>query len=302
MLISVAAAAKQIRDGGVAAFPTETVYGLGASAFHQNAIRWVYRIKGRPRTSPLIVHVDSIEMAREQVAAVWPPLAEQLAQRWWPGPLTLVLPKRPHIPDIVTAGLPTVGIRVPKHPVALELIRKVGMPIAAPSANPFMGVSPTSALHVERALRGLVGVVDGGDCEIGIESAVVAIRGDQATLLRPGMITLGDLKQSEAALGAHPAPGMHPRHYSPKTRLLLVEGPADLPESDGAYLYLATPGESRHTLEMPSSPDAYGAQLYRILHELDQEGLSWIAVEEPPVGPEWIAIRDRLRRAAGPKD
>src|SRR5262249_45826246 len=150
-----------IRAGGVVAFPTETVYGLGANALDQSAVAKIFAIKGRPSTSPLIVHVASEEMAKE-IAAEWPPLAHELVERWWPGPLTIVLPKRPSIPDLVTAGLPTVGIRMPSHPVALELIREAGVPIAAPSANRFTQLSPTTAEHVRSAFGGEVDVVEGG--------------------------------------------------------------------------------------------------------------------------------------------
>lgn len=165
MTISVSEAAARIRAGELAAFPTETVYGLGANALNEAAVRKIYQLKGRPETSPLIVHVATAEMAR-QVVAEWPPLAQELADRWWPGPLTLVLPKNTCVPDLVTAGLGTVGVRVPRHPVALELIEKAGVPIAAPSANRFMGLSPTSAAHVTAAFGDQVPVVDGGPVKL----------------------------------------------------------------------------------------------------------------------------------------
>ena len=297
MTISVSEAAARIRAGELAAFPTETVYGLGANALNEAAVRKIYQLKGRPETSPLIVHVATAEMAR-QVVAEWPPLAQELADRWWPGPLTLVLPKNTCVPDLVTAGLGTVGVRVPRHPVALELIEKAGVPIAAPSANRFMGLSPTSAAHVTAAFGDQVPVVDGGPCEVGIESTVVAIEGGKLTLLRPGMVAFADIEQAAVENAAHPAPGMHERHYSPKTPLLLIDDPADLPGAGGAYLWREKPGTAARSIQMPLDPAAYAGRLYGILHELDAERLAWIAVETPPQSPAWAGILDRLRRAA----
>jgi L-threonylcarbamoyladenylate synthase len=296
MRISISEAAGRLRSGGVVAFPTETVYGLGANALDENAVRRVFELKGRPPTSPLIVHVASVAMARELVTG-WPPLAEELARRWWPGPLTLVLPKQPRIPDIVTAGLPTVGVRVPSHPVALEILRQAGVPVAAPSANRFTGISPTTAEHVEAAFGDAVDVVDGGPTQVGIESTVVAIEGGRLKLLRPGMISLGDLEPATVQAGAaHPAPGMHPRHYSPRTPLRIVK---EAPEGPGAYMWITNPGGASRPVEMPRDPAGYAARLYAVLHELDREGLPWIAVEAPPETPEWAAVLDRLRRAEG---
>ena len=299
MNLSISEAAERIRAGGVVAFPTETVYGLGANALDAAAVAKVFQLKGRPSTSPLIVHVASVEMARD-VVADWPPLAEDLARRWWPGPLTMVLRKKPVVPDVVTAGLDTVGVRMPAHPVALELIREAGVPIAAPSANRFMGLSPTSAEHVRRAFGDVVDLVDGGACEVGIESTVVAIDDGHLTLLRPGMISLGDLERRSAETGAaHPAPGMHARHYSPQTRLVLVVGGRELPGREGAYLWMESAGFTARSVRMPREPRAYAARLYRVLHELDAENWPWIAVEAPPDTAAWEGIRDRLGRAAG---
>ena len=298
MSLSISEAAAKIRRGELIAFPTETVYGLGANALDAAAVQKIYALKGRPATSPLIVHVASIKMARG-IVSEWPAMAEELAQRHWPGPLTLVLPKQARIPDIVTAGLPTVGVRMPNHPVALELIREAGVPIAAPSANRFSGLSPTNAEHVRSAFGDSVDVLDGGPTQVGIESTVVAIEHGQLKLLRPGMIALGDLEQAAAPLGAsHPAPGMHQRHYSPRTPLLLVQGPQELPDDRGAYLWREQAGSAPRSIRMPGGADQYAARLYAVLHQLDAENLPWIAVETPPDTPEWAAIRDRLRRAA----
>ncbi|MBZ5606178.1 MAG: threonylcarbamoyl-AMP synthase [Acidobacteriia bacterium] len=285
-----------LRSGGLVAFPTETVYGLGANALDAAAVEKIFRLKGRPSTSPLIVHVSSIEMAKRYVTE-WPPQAEELAKKYWPGPLTIVLPKTPEIPDIVTAGLPTVGIRVPAHPIARQLIEEAGVPIAAPSANRFTHLSPTTAQHVRDEFGDAVEVIDGGPTEVGIESTVVSLVGGQITLLRPGMISLGEIEQAAAPGGSHPAPGMHERHYSPRTRLLLVEGPKQLPDRSGAYVWWNEAGLTARSIRMPDDPAHYAARLYAVLHQLDQERWPWIAVEAPPDKPEWAAIADRLRRA-----
>ncbi len=187
-------AAELIRAGRLVAFPTETVYGLGANALDAEAVARIFAAKGRPRTSPLIVHVDSIEMARG-LASEWPKDADILARRYWPGPLTLVVPKRPLVPDIVTAGLPTVGLRMPAHPLALELIRAAGVPIAAPSANRFTELSPTAAAHVPEALADYT--LDGGPARVGIESTVLSLV-EAPMLLRPGVIPMTEI---EALIG-----------------------------------------------------------------------------------------------------
>lgn len=296
-MTTISEAARRLRAGEVVAFPTETVYGLGANALDAAAVKKIYELKGRPSTSPLIVHVADIEMAKT-VVREWTPTTEKLARSWWPGPLSMVLPKQPAIPDIVTAGLPTVGVRVPAHPVALALIREAGIPLAAPSANKFTGLSPTTAQHVEAAFGGQVPVIDGGPCQVGIESTVVAIEGTKLTLLRPGMIFFGQLELTIAQDGeAHPAPGMHHRHYSPRTPLLLVKNPNELPDANGAYVWHSQPGLAARHVQMPANAAKYAAKLYATLHELDQASLPWIAVEAPPESPEWAAIRDRLRRA-----
>jgi L-threonylcarbamoyladenylate synthase len=287
-------AAALIRAGKLVAFPTETVYGLGANALDSAAVERIFQAKGRPRTSPLIVHVDSLDMACE-LAAEWPEAAEILARSYWPGPLTMVVKKRPKIPDIVTAGLPTVGLRMPAHPVALALIRAAGVPIAAPSANRFTELSPTSAAHVGESLAEFV--LNGGPSQVGIESTVISLAGEPV-LLRPGVIPLPDIEALigpvpvAAALpaGGHPAPGMHERHYRPKTPLHLLRAGDRPPDGRGAWLYIGH--------EMPAEPRAYAAALYETLHRLDRQGLDWIAVERPPDTPEWAGVLDRLRRAA----
>jgi L-threonylcarbamoyladenylate synthase len=291
-------AAAAVRAGSLVAFPTETVYGLGADALNPDAVRRIFEVKGRPAASPLIVHVDTVEMARS-LALVWPPEAEALAGRHWPGPLTLVVEKQGAVPDEVTAGLGTVGLRMPAHPMALDLIRLAGRPIAAPSANRFSGLSPTSAEHVRAAFGSDVEIVlDGGPCPVGIESTVVSVARRPAVLLRPGMISREEIQElaGEVELGAapgeggHASPGLHARHYSPRTRLLLVRGGTVPGAGRGAYL--------KHGISMPATAREYAAAMYSTLHGLDLQGLDWIAVEEPPEAPEWAGIRDRLRRAA----
>jgi L-threonylcarbamoyladenylate synthase len=276
------------------AFPTETVYGLGANALDPAAIEKIYAAKGRPPTSPLIVHVSSIEMARSLVRE-WPPRAEQLARIFWPGPLTLVLPKQAHVPDCLTAGLDTVGVRMPAHPIAQALIREAGVPIAAPSANRFGGLSPTTAQHVREALGDRVAMLlDGGPSKVGIESTVLSLAGPEALLLRPGMVTQQEIEAvigpvrvlKQATEGPHSSPGLHARHYSPKTPLLLIE-PGQVPTAGRGIC-----------IQMPADPDDYAAALYERLHEADAQGWDWIAIEQPPRTEEWSAIRDRLERAS----
>jgi len=299
-MISIREAAEIIRAGGLVAFPTETVYGLGANALDPAAVQKIFEMKGRPETSPLIVHVASVEMART-IVADWPPLAGELARQWWPGPLTLVLPKKSLVPDTVTAGLPTVGVRMPNHPIALELIEEAGVPVAAPSANRFTGLSPTTADHVRAVFGNVLPVLEGGPCAVGIESTVVAIEDGKLKLLRPGMISLGEIEHAAAHVtgASHPSPGMHEKHYSPRTRLILVRSASELPDRTGAYVWRAALGPTARAVRMPLDAEPYAAQLYRVLHQLDAENWPWIAVEMPPDTPDWLAIRDRLRRAAG---
>ena len=298
MRITLEQAATRIREGGLVAFPTETVYGLGANALDAAAVAKIFTLKGRPASSPLIVHAASAEMARSLVTE-WPAQAEELAARHWPGPLTLVLPKSPEIPDNVTAGLPTVGVRVPAHPLARRLIEAAGVPVAAPSANPFTHLSPTTAQHVIDEFGEAVDVLDGGPSKVGIESTVVSLVGRKLVLLRPGMISLGDIEQAATPTAeSHPAPGMHVKHYSPGTRLLLVNTPKDLPNRSGAYVWWNSPGLSARSLRMPTDPSAYAARIYGVLHRLDREQWPWIAVEAPPDTRGWAAILDRLRRAS----
>jgi L-threonylcarbamoyladenylate synthase len=287
-------AAEIIRRGGLVAFPTETVYGLGANALNAEAVAKIYAAKERPFASPLIVHVADEAMART-IAAAWPESAQALAARFWPGPLTLIVKKADIVPDLVTAGLDSVGIRIPAHPIALDLIRRAGVPIAAPSANRFTEISPTTAAHVRASLGGRIDMIlDGGSTQVGIESTVASLRRVPPAVLRPGMITQSQL---EAATGMRwerevdiphigESPGLHAKHYSPRTRFYLLEPGTPKPTGKG------------RVLEMPSSRETYAATLYAELHKADSEGWEWIAVVRPPDEPEWAGILDRLRRAS----
>ena len=287
-------AAERIRQGGLVAFPTETVYGLGANALNAAAVERIYQAKERPWASPLIVHVSDEIMARS-ITADWSPTAQALAERFWPGPLTLIVKKAVIVPDLVTAGLDSVGIRIPSHPVALALIRQAGVPIAAPSANRFSQISPTTAEHVRAGLGDRVGIIlDGGPAQVGIESTVVSLTRIPPAILRPGMITR---EQLQAVAGIRfgtelklprleESPGQHPRHYAPRTPFYVLETGAPEP-----------PGRGR-LLEMPDTPEQFAASLYAELHRADEEGWEWIAVKKPPDTSEWTGIRDRLRRAS----
>jgi L-threonylcarbamoyladenylate synthase len=288
-------AAGILRTGGLVAFPTETVYGLGANALDRTAVLRIYEAKGRPSTSPLIVHVAGFEMVAD-IVAEWPESAARLAERFWPGPLTLVVKRNAKVPSEVSAGLDTVGVRMPAHPVARELIRRSGVPVAAPSANRFTQISPTTAEHVRVGLGDRIDMIlDGGATEVGIESTVLSLTTEAPVLLRPGMITAAEIEAvigpvsagAETIPGApHSSPGMHARHYAPRTPLYLLYKGHPPPQGRGKLLNL------------PSDPDAFAASLYASLHTADTEGWDWIAIERPPESAEWSAIWDRLRRAS----
>jgi L-threonylcarbamoyladenylate synthase len=307
---AVAQAAALIRAGKLVAFPTETVYGLGANALDPAAVERIFQAKGRPHTSPLIVHVPSIGMARSLVRN-WPDEAERLAGRYWPGPLTLVLPKQPAVPSVVTAGLDTVGLRIPAHPVALALLNAAGVPIAAPSANRFTELSPTRAEHVEKALGEAADMIlDGGPTTVGIESTVLSLANQHPLLLRAGMVSQVEI---EALIGpvtmagrvedaaAHASPGMHRSHYRPRTPLVVVENGALPASGQGAYLWIRQRAAAAALVEMPDDAARYAAILYETLHQLDAQNWDWIAVEKPPQGAAWAGIADRLGRAGNRK-
>jgi L-threonylcarbamoyladenylate synthase len=287
----------------VVAFPTETVYGLGADAGNSDAVLKIYETKGRPRFNPLIVHVTDVAMARRYVE--FSPLAERLAA-FWPGPLTLVLPRRPDagLSDIVTAGLDTVGVRVPNHPLALELIRAAGVPLAAPSANPSGKLSPTTAAQVERAFKGAVPVLDGGPSTAGVESTILAVEGETMTQLRAGALARDEIERvigrrvAVAVEGAAIAsPGMLASHYAPSAALRLNATAARA----GEVLLGFGPGEA--TLNLSATGDLHEAarNLFAMLHELDARAQRIAVAPIPHVGLG-EAINDRLKRAAAPRE
>lgn len=314
---AIARAADVLRAGRLVAFPTETVYGLGANALDAEAVARIYAAKGRPSYNPLIVHVADTRDAL-LVAADWPDSAEKLARLFWPGPLTLVLPKKPNVPDAVTAGLPSVAVRVPAHPVAHALLAAARLPVAAPSANRSMLLSPTSAAHVAKSLGDSVDVIlDGGPTNVGIESTVVDLTTPAPTLLRPGMISadqlaavLGPLAIAGPVAGdsARSSPGMLDRHYSPHARLLLVEA-GDVRDvvarehaggrAVGALVITADAApETARVTRLPDDAGIYASRLYESLHAMDDAGCDVIVVERVPPGADWAGVRDRLERAA----
>lgn len=301
---NIARLAAALRAGELVAFATETVYGLGGDATSSDAVLKIYETKGRPRFNPLIVHVADMAMARR--LAEFPPLAEKLATLW-PAGLTLVLPRRPEagLSDLVTAGLDTVAIRMPAHDLAQQLIRQAGVPVAAPSANPSGRLSPTSAAQVESAFAGQVDVLDGGPCRAGVESTVLAVRGDKAVQLRAGAIAREDIEaflgapvEVAAAGAAIASPGMLASHYAPRAPLRLD---AVAPEPGEAYLGFG-PHAAEGGVSLSPGGDLREAarNLFAMLHQLDQTA-SRIAVAPIPATGLGEAINDRLQRAAAPR-
>lgn len=305
-------AAESLRQGGLVAFPTETVYGLGACALDVVAVRRIFEAKGRPATNPLIVHVAMLEQARA-LAATWPPLAERLARALWPGPLTLVVPRGESVPREVTAGLDAVGLRVPAHPVALALLRLAAVPVAAPSANRYTRLSPTTADHVALGLADHVDVlVDAGPCVVGIESTVLDLTGAVPRVLRPGGLSVARIREivgdvevlaGAGAEGELPSPGLARRHYAPRARVVVLEASALAGAAvTGAAVISRSPIEGLppgvHSVVLPPGAEGFGARLYATLHRLDAAGVPLVLVEAPPPGDDWLAVQDRLCRAA----
>ncbi len=316
-----------LRSGGLVAFATETVYGLGADATNARAIGKIFSVKGRPPTNPLIVHVADISVAKRYVTT-WPESAERLAAAFWPGPLTMVLPKSQTIVPAVTAGLPTVAIRCPDHPIALALLKKFAGPIAAPSANRSNRISPTTADHVRRELGNDVDLIlDGGDCRVGIESTVVDLTSSRPAILRPGAIgrerleqLLGPIDVASTTDHSAPAasPGQLPVHYAPnapafrftnsdlgrlqnllssrlgRSNVFLIIERTEL----AAQLRQRT--DSGTIIEMPASADDYARRLYAALREADDRRPDAIWVQQPPDQTQWDAVKDRLSRATRP--
>lgn len=323
----IASAAALLQGGGLVAFPTETVYGLGADALDPDAVRRLFAAKGRPADNPLIVHVATRRQV-DQVARDIPALAQALMDRFWPGPLALVLPRRPGVPDETTAGLETVAVRMPDHTVARALIEATGRPVAAPSANRSGSPSPTTALHVLADLEGRIdAVVDAGPCRVGVESTVVLVVGNQATVLRLGAVTEAMLRNVvpsvTVAASAHGAaasadetvrsPGLKHRHYAPKAPVRLFEGPERVAALSAAREEGVARGERVGMVVTEESglhgpdvvpiasrkdPEAYARALYGTLRHLDGLGVDRILVEGIATDGIGAAVMDRLRRAA----
>lgn len=310
----IARAAEILGRGGLVAFPTETVYGLGADAGNEAAVRRIFSAKQRPADHPLIVHLPDASHLPRWAAAV-PQTAARLAAAFWPGPLTLVLKRAAGVLDAVTGGQDTVGLRVPFHPLALDLLRAFGGGIAAPSANRFGRLSPTAVTHVLAELGDDVDLIlDGGQCAVGIESTIVDVSGALPRLLRPGAIGLAALAEVigreplPAGTDAPRAPGRLAAHYAPRTTMVLVEagGLAEAVRShtqSGRRVAVFArqplpPSSGVIAARAPESAAAYARVLYRALRELDEAGADLLLVEGVPEGPEWLAVQDRLARAA----
>ena len=317
---AVQRAAALLRAGEVVALPTETVYGLAASALDAQAVERIFQIKSRPAHNPIIVHVASVAMAKRCVAT-WPALADRLAKAFWPGPLTLVLPRASGIPSMIAAGGPTVGVRWPSHPFIQAVIRECDFPLAAPSANPSNRLSPTNAAHVRKHLGDKIRlIVDGGQAQVGIESTVLDISGTPPRLLRPGMIheqalvaVIGELAvEAGGSSGVLKSPGLLRKHYSPKAKLEVWSW-KDAAELEVRSAKSAVRRADIHVIAhtripsgagfgrvsvIPHDPEAFARAIYAELHQCDEAGAALIVVEALPDDPAWRAIADRLRRAA----
>jgi L-threonylcarbamoyladenylate synthase len=298
-------AVELLRAESVVAFPTETVYGLGANALSEKAVGEIYRLKNRPSWNPLIVHVANIEAARS-LADSWPEVANELAAQFWPGPLTIVVRRARHL-----TGIDTIALRIPAHEVALRLLEASGLPLAAPSANRSEGISPTTAEHVLRSLPEVPLVLDGGPSSWGIESTVLDLTRETPTLLRPGALGLRELREITGAIAlpdtgpddgaARSSPGMSRRHYAPRAAVVLAKDVRDADRSGlagpiGVLTYETIDVQGAEMLS--GDPREYAADLYAALHRLDDTGVATILVQEPPQTEDWLAVRDRLTRAA----
>lgn len=318
---AVKRAAERLRAGEVVALPTETVYGLAANALDAKAVAKIYEAKGRPAHNPIIVHVANLELARRCVSN-WPAVADDLSRAFWPGPLTLVLPKAPEIPDIVTAGGATVGVRWASHPFMQAVIRECGFPLAAPSANLSNQVSPTNAEHVRKQLGDRIPlIVDGGQSQVGIESTVIDLTSEPPAVLRPGMIHEESLIAVTGDLISHRglklpgqetlrSPGLLKKHYAPKAKLLLLDWQNDTGLKSRITHHASRTHVIAHThipsgegfagvSVIPHDAEAFARAIYAELHRCDEAGAELIVVEALPDLPAWRAIADRLRRAEG---
>ncbi len=305
------AAAQILKDGGIVAIPTETVYGLAGNAFDPNALAKIFEAKKRPHFDPLIVHISAFDEIQE-VAAEIPEKAQVLAKAYWPGPMTLVLPKTEKIPDLATSGLPTVAVRFPNHPVAQEIIRLSGVPLAAPSANLFQHVSPTTAMHVAEQLGNVIdGIVDGGSCQVGVESTIISFPNGEPVILRPGGITPEMVKEIAGNVTIHasksnpkgpmPAPGMIDRHYRPQVPLFYGPLPADarIPKETVRIAFGDQESVIPPTVNLSTSGDMKEAtaNLYAMMRQMDNPKNKLILVDPIPNVGLGIACNDRLKRA-----
>lgn len=305
-----------LKQGGLVAFPTETVYGLGADANNEHALEKIFAVKERPSTHPLIVHLATLEQMADWAVNI-PPAALKLAQTFWPGPLTLILEKKPGVLDQITGGQNTVGLRVPSHPIAQALLGHFGQGIAAPSANKFTHVSPTTAQAVQEELGGAVDLIlDGGECDVGLESTIIDVINDCPKILRPGMITQQQLEhviEQPIFFPNHSSsirvPGMHTLHYAPRTPVTLIETHDlqrlnDLVMEAHSFVMLSytpdliSPSPKIDMIVMPKDAKNYAHKLYQVLRECDQGEYSRIVVQNVPISPEWTAIHDRLKKAS----
>ena len=309
---SVEEAVRLLQGGQVVAIPTETVYGLAGNAYNESALAKIFAAKERPTFDPLIVHIAEIEQL-EDVAKDIPEAAYRLAQAYWPGPLTMILPKKDCIPDLATSGLPSVAVRFPSHPVARRIIKESGLPLAAPSANLFKHVSPTTALHVAEQLGDrIAGIVDGGPCQVGVESSIVSLTGNTPAILRPGAITpemvqkiLGEvtIKTSSSQPGKPmTAPGQCDTHYRPQVPLYYGEVPQGyaLPKRTARIAFGNTLGPIPETVNLSKAGDMVEAtaKLYALMHELDTPDYDLIIVDPIPNIGIGMALNDRLKRAS----
>lgn len=317
MRISLDDAVAKLLNGEVVAIPTETVYGLAADATNESALRKIYAVKQRPADNPLIVHIGHINQVNDW-AAEFPPLAQKLASAFWPGPMTLVLPAKDSVSSIVRAGEPTVALRIPSHPLALKLLKQSGLGLAAPSANKYTQLSPTTAAHVETGLGQSLPVLDGGACQVGIESTIVSVINNDWQLLRHGMIAESEIAAivGKSVLGGlenlPKTPGQHLLHYSPKTPIKLFDNVEELmryqrnsQQSCAILLIDDMPANNwlnaqagNQTIQLPKNPAIVAEQLYGVLHHLDTLNVAQLLVQLPPNTSEWLAILDRLTRAA----
>ena len=318
MRISLEEAASKLKQGELVAIPTETVYGLAADASNDLALAKIFSTKQRPADHPLIVHISDVSQVPNW-ASVFPETAIKLAQAFWPGPLTLILPAKSHVSKVVRGGEATIALRVPNHPLTLALLKLSQLSVAAPSANLFTQLSPTTADHVEAGLGANIPVLDGGACQVGIESSIVSVAADGSwQLLRPGMISEADISRvagqpqqlagnNTPLVDAPKAPGQHALHYSPRTPLLLFKDRASLmvgsEQCQQSGLRCAAlvigPGEQPNcqTTQLNSMPAEVAEQLYSSLHDLDALKVDRLLVQLPAATPEWVAVLDRLQRA-----